>query len=144
MNLGKIDEDGHAGPACADGLLEAAELAVDARQVANDLGEPHDGHLLGADDALEARRGHALAAHAEETCRLGGDGKARFECRDYQRAVVLAAGLACRDEDALAHVFLIVLVNIIASSAPAVLPNCLHDSLAKPVAFSDQKQGFLA
>jgi asparagine synthetase B (glutamine-hydrolysing) len=50
----------------ADGLLELAELAVDARQVADDLGQPHHRHIFGADHALQAGRGHALAAHAEE------------------------------------------------------------------------------
>ena len=107
MNLGKVDEYGDAGPARADGLLEFAKLAPDARQVADDFGEAHDGHLLGADDALKARSGHALATHAEVAGRLVGGGKLLLERGDYQRAVVLAAGFACRDEDRGWHCFLV-------------------------------------
>jgi len=105
VDFGKVDEHGDTGTARADRLFELAKLAVDARQMADDLGEAHDGHLFGADDAIEARCGHALAAHAEELRRLASGGKLLFERGNYERAVVLAAGLACRDENAGRHFF---------------------------------------
>ncbi len=46
VDVGEVDEDGDRGAALADGLLEAAELAVDAGQVADDLGDAHDGHIF--------------------------------------------------------------------------------------------------
>jgi hypothetical protein len=79
VDVGKVDEHGHVGPAVADGLLELAELAVDARQVADHLGDAHDRHIFRADDALEAGGNHAIAAHAEEAgCLAGCGGKLLF------------------------------------------------------------------
>jgi hypothetical protein len=66
VDLGKIDEDGDGGAAGADGALELAELAVDAGQVEDHFGEAHDGHILSADDAIDAGGGHARTAHAHE------------------------------------------------------------------------------
>src|SRR5271157_5054302 len=104
VDLGEVDENGDAGPARANGFLELAKLAPDARQMADDLCEAHNGHLFRTDDALKASGGHALAAHAKKLRRLAGGGKALFEGVDYQRAVMFAAGLACRNEDALGHI----------------------------------------
>ncbi len=56
VDVGEVDEDGDVGAAVADGALELAEFAVDAGQVADDFGDAHDGHVFGADDAVEARR----------------------------------------------------------------------------------------
>jgi hypothetical protein len=63
VDVGEIDQDGEGGAALLDGMFEAAEFAVDAGQVADDLGDAHDGHVFRADDAVEAGGGHALAAH---------------------------------------------------------------------------------
>jgi hypothetical protein len=80
VNLREVDEHGHAGAAVADGLLQLAELAPDARQVADDLGQPHDGHLFGADDALQAAaaamRGPPMPK--KRAARLAGGGKSCF------------------------------------------------------------------
>ncbi len=103
VNLREVDEHGHRGRLLPDGLLQLAELAPDARQVVDDLGQPHHRHLLGADDALEAGSGHARPAHAEEAGGLAGGGKPLLECLDHQRPIVLAAGLAGRDEDGGGH-----------------------------------------
>ena len=51
---------------CSRRLLELAEFAVDARQVAHHLGDAHDGDVFGADDAVEPRGGHARSTHAEK------------------------------------------------------------------------------
>ena len=101
VNLGKINEHGHAGPPIANGLLQPRILAPDTRQMANHFGQPHDRHVFRADDALDPGSGHALAAHAEEAGGLAGCGKLLLERVGQHRSVVLAAGLACRDEDVL-------------------------------------------
>ena len=103
VNFGKVDEHGHAGPPILNRLLELAELAVDARQVAKDLGKAHHRHIFRAHHALQAGRGHPFPAHAEELGRLPGCGKLLFKRLNQQRAVVLAAGFACRDEDGGGH-----------------------------------------
>ena len=68
---GKSMRMASGGAALADGVLEAAEFAIDAGQMADHLGDAHDGHVFSADDAFEAGGGHARAAHAEE-CPLRG------------------------------------------------------------------------
>ena len=103
MNFREVDEHGHTGRPGPNRLLQPLKLAPDARQVAHDLGQPHDGHLLGAHHALQARGRHARPAHAEEAGRLSGCGKLFLQRGDQQRSVVLAAGLSCRDEDRGGH-----------------------------------------
>ncbi len=66
VDFGEVDEHGDGGPARADGALELAELAIDARQMAHDFREAHDGHVFSADDAFDAGSRHARAAHAEQ------------------------------------------------------------------------------
>ena len=78
MDVGKVDEDGDIGLAGSDGLLEFAELAVDAGQMAHDLRNSHHRHILRADDELEAGIGHAWAAHAEEAGGLAAGGELCF------------------------------------------------------------------
>ena len=103
VDVGEVDEDGGAGAAGADGLLELAEFSVDAGQVADDFGDSHDGYVFRADDAFETGGGHALAAHAEICGGLAGFGELAFEGLDQKGAVVLAAGFACRDEEVGRH-----------------------------------------
>ena len=66
VDLGKVDEHGHAGPPVADGLYQLAILAPDARQMQDNLGQAHDRHVFATDYALQAGGRHALASHAEE------------------------------------------------------------------------------
>src|ERR1019366_4968970 len=99
MDVWEVDENGHAGTPSANGCFEPAKFAIDARQVANDLGDAHDGHVFRAHDALEARLLHARAAHAEEGRGLADGAELLLERLDEKRAVVFATGLACRDKD---------------------------------------------
>jgi len=103
VDVGEIDEDSDGGTALADGLAEAAELAVDAGQVEDDLGDAHDRHVLGADNAVETGLGHARATHAEELRCDPFWSEVLAEGVDEPRAIVLAAGLAGRDEDGWRH-----------------------------------------
>ena len=103
VDFGKVDEHGCIRPARANGFFQLAELAVDAGQVEDNLGQAHHGHIFRADYALQAGGGHALAAHAEEPGCPAGCGELFFQRLNQQRAVVLAAGLACRDEDVGGH-----------------------------------------
>ena len=103
VDFGEVDEHGDAGWPLPDGLLEFFELAVDAGQMEDDLGEAHDGHVFGADDALQAGGSHARAAHAEEGGCPAGGGELPLKRVDQQGAILLAAGLACRDEDGGGH-----------------------------------------
>ena len=74
-----------------------------------DLGQSHHRHLFGSDHRIEAGGNHALAAHAEELGALALvltiARKLPLKRIDQQRAVVLAAGLARRDEDPGWHPF---------------------------------------
>ena len=72
MDVGEVNENSYAGPALADGLLESTEFAVDARQMADNLGNAHNRHVFRTDDAFQTGIRHALAAHAEEACRFSG------------------------------------------------------------------------
>ena len=102
MNVGKVDQHGHAGAPVVEGLLELAELAVDARQVAHHFGDAHDRHVFGTDHALQAGRGHLRPAHAEEVRRPAVFRQAPFQRLNQQRPIALAACLAGRDEDGCA------------------------------------------
>ena len=104
METGEVDEDGHRGATFADGLFEALELTPDVRQVAQDLGQAHHRHLLGTDDAFQTSGFHARSAHSKDGRGLAGVLQLLAQSSDQQRAVVLAAGLACRDKDAGSHV----------------------------------------
>src|SRR5580698_4036619 len=91
MNLRKVDEHGHGGPALSDGTLELAELTIDARKMAHDFREAHDRHVFRADHDLDSGGGHARAAHAP----LRGFtswSRAVGERTGQQRPVELAAG----------------------------------------------------
>src|ERR1039457_6052879 len=52
VNLREGDEHGHTGPPGWHGLIELANIAVDARQMADDFGQAHRRHIFAADDAL--------------------------------------------------------------------------------------------
>ncbi len=95
VDVGEVDEDSYGGALGADGVDEAAVLAVDVGGVADDFGDAHVGDVLGADDAGEAGGGHLLAAEAEE----GGLGEAVGEFCDDLGAVVVAAGFSGGEED---------------------------------------------
>jgi hypothetical protein len=71
VDFGEVDEDGDGGGMGADGALELAELAVDARKMQDHFGEAHDGHVFSADDATDAGGGHAWAAHSPQLRCLG-------------------------------------------------------------------------
>ena len=103
MNFRKVDEHGDGGAAGVDGALKLTELAIDARQVAHDLGESHDRHVFRADDDLDTGGGHAWAAHAEDLGCFAFLGEAALKRRGQQRSIKLAAGFACRDEDGWGH-----------------------------------------
>src|SRR5579862_6073334 len=60
IHIGEVNEDGGVGPLLRDAGLELAILAVDARDVLDDLGDAHDGDVFCADDATETERLHAL------------------------------------------------------------------------------------
>ena len=66
MNLGEVDKDGDGRSPRANRPLELLEFTVDARQVQHNFSESHHSHVFRADDALDARRSHALAAHPNE------------------------------------------------------------------------------
>ena len=57
-----------AGRRSLDGALELAELAVDAGQMADDLGDPHDRHIFRADNDFQAGSSHSL----RRPCRRSG------------------------------------------------------------------------
>ena len=67
VNVGEIDEHSDVGPLRADGGLQPAKFAIDAWQMADDLGDAHDRHIFRADDALEAGIDHARSAHSHES-----------------------------------------------------------------------------
>jgi len=95
VDVGEVDEDGGGGAALFDGGYESAVGTVDARGVFDDLGDSHVRYVFGADDALLACRFHLAAAQAEES----GAGMAAEEFSDELCAVVIAGGLAGREED---------------------------------------------
>ena len=95
VDVGEVDEDGDGGAVAADGAHEAAVAGVDARDVAEDLGDAHDGDVFGADDAVEA--GGAISPPPRPKSWVGMAGA---ECGDELRAVVVAGGFAGREEDA--------------------------------------------
>ena len=79
-----------SGRRCLDGGDEPAIGAVDARGVADDLGDAHVGDVFGADDAVLAGVVHLAAAKSEER----GVGERGAEVGDDLRAIVISAGLA--------------------------------------------------
>ena len=91
MNLGEVDEHCHIWPSRANGSLELAELTINTRQMEDHLSESHDGHVFGADDAVDAGRLHARAAHTEQFHCFTFWSKAARQRRGEQRTVVLAA-----------------------------------------------------
>ena len=96
VDVGEVDQDGDIGAVAADGAHEAAIAGVDLRDMAQDLGDAHDGDVFGADDALLARSLHRAAAEAGE----GGCGQMLAKVLDELGAVGLAGGLAGGEEDA--------------------------------------------
>src|ERR1039457_93785 len=99
VDIWEVDEDRDVWLLRADSCLKAAKLAIDAGQVADDLGDAHNRHIFRANDAFEPDVDHARSAHADEPGRLSGGSQLPLELLDEKRAVVLAAGLAGRDKD---------------------------------------------
>ena len=79
VDVGEIDEDGESRVVGSDGVLEAPEFAVDARQVADDFGDSHDGHVFGPDDGLEAGGDHARTPHPNEVRSAPESSKTLFQ-----------------------------------------------------------------
>jgi hypothetical protein len=96
VDVGEVDEDGDVGARAAEGADEAAVARVDVGDVAEDLGDAHDGDVFGADDLLLALGEHGVAAEAGE----GGGGKASAQGGDELGAVGIAGGFAGGEEDA--------------------------------------------
>ena len=92
IDVGEVDEDGDVGPPLPDGSHEAAIGSVDARHVADDLGDAHVGDVFGPHDAIEACVLHLPAAKAE----TGELGRTPAKLGDELRAVVVSAGFAGR------------------------------------------------
>ena len=95
VNVGEVDEDCGPGEAVFDGGDEAAVGRVDARRVFDDLGDTHVGYVFSADDALLSSGFHLAAPEPEE----GGFGVTAGEFSDDLCAVVIAGGLAGREEE---------------------------------------------
>ena len=66
VDIGEVDEDGEGGAFLFQGRDEAVVGCEDAGDVAEDLGDAHDGDVFGADDAALACGFHLGAAEAEE------------------------------------------------------------------------------
>jgi len=96
VDVGEVDEDGYIGALLLDAGDQFAVAGVDARDVAEDFGDAHDGYVFGADDAGLAGLLHVRAAEAGE----GGGGEALAQGGDEGGAVVVAGGFACGKEDA--------------------------------------------
>jgi hypothetical protein len=64
--------------------------------VADDLGDAHDGDVLGSDNLLLVLAGHLSAAEPGE----GGAGDPGAECGNDLGAICVAGGLAGGEEDA--------------------------------------------
>ena len=96
VHVGEVDEDGDAGAIAADGANETAVARIDVGDVAEDLGDAHDGDVLGAHDLLLVLAGHLGAAEAGEGCAW----EAGAECGDHLGSVGVAGGFASRKEDA--------------------------------------------
>ncbi len=99
VNVGKVDKNGDAGPIRLDRSLEFAVFAVDARQVANNLGNAHDGHIFRPNDLVESRIDHTRAAHADKICPVTERSELVAQLLDQHCAVVFAAGFSRGDED---------------------------------------------
>jgi hypothetical protein len=96
VDVGEVDEDGDVGARAAEGADEAAVAGVDVRDVAEDLGDAHDGDVFGADGLGLALLGHVRAAEAGE----GGLRKTAAEGGDELGAVGVAGGFAGGEEEA--------------------------------------------
>jgi len=95
VDVGEVDEDGDGGAGALDVADELLVLAVDVGRVADDLGDAHVGYVFGADDAVLAGFGHALAAETGE----GGLGDFVAQGIDELRAVDVAGGLTGGEEE---------------------------------------------
>ena len=84
IDFGKIDQDGEIRAGGADGVNEAAVAAVDAGDVAKDLGDAHNGDIFGADGLHLVGGAHFGSAEAGEV----GLGKGGLEGADELGAVV--------------------------------------------------------
>src|ERR1700733_9554839 len=64
IDVGKVDQDGGGGLFFSDRGAEAAVFAIDVREVTQDFGDAHDGHVFRADDGAKAEGFHAFSAEA--------------------------------------------------------------------------------
>ena len=96
VDVGEVDEDGYVGALLLDAGDQLAVAGVDVGDVAEDLGNAHDGYVFGADDAGLAGLLHVCAAEAGE----GGGRETLAQGGDEGGAVVVAGGFAGGEEDA--------------------------------------------
>ena len=96
VDVRKVDEDGDGGLVAANGADQLAIAGVDARDVAEDFGDAHNGDVFGADDLLLVLASHLGAAEAGE----GGVRKTCAEGSDELGTVGVAGGFAGREKDA--------------------------------------------
>jgi hypothetical protein len=99
VDVGKVDKDGDIGAALDYGPLELTELAVNARQVKNNFGDAHDGHVFGTNDEVDAGGCHVRATHAKEIRLLPASEETAAKFGSQQRAIVFTAGLTGGDEN---------------------------------------------
>ena len=89
IHVRKIDQNSSVGLFLRDRGAQPAIFAINARHVADDLGDSHDRHVFGAHNGSKAESLHAATAQAEEL-------RVRQEPAqggDNQGPIVLAAGL---------------------------------------------------
>jgi hypothetical protein len=96
VDVGEVDEDGDVWSFAFDGGDELAVAGDDARDVAQDFGDAHNGYVFGADGLLLALGGHFCASETGEA----GGWEAVFQLGDEAGAVVVARGFAGGEEDA--------------------------------------------
>src|SRR6185437_2973418 len=88
VDVREVDKDGDRGETAADGADEAAVAGIDVGDVAEDLGDAHDGDVLGADDLLLMLASHLGTAEARE----GSVGEAGSECGDEMGTIGVSGG----------------------------------------------------
>ena len=99
VEVGEIDQDGQARPACLGSQQQLAEHAADARQLAGNLGDADDRDLVAVRDRLQAGRCHRVATEPEEANPPSLPGQTGHRLHEA-RAMTIARRLSGGDQNA--------------------------------------------